>query len=256
MTNSNASVKSKGVVLFAYDTPTVNYTKIANQAARLITHTLNLPVTIINKQFSSSNNIRVGYGQGSSWHNVDRYWAYESSPYDETILLDSDYLVLDDSLLKILEVTNDYNIITNNQSPRQSMNSLMGLLSLPYIWATAIIFKKTTKTKLLFDLAGRIQKNYDYYIKLYNLRARNFRNDYAFAIADNIVNGYSSSPGIPWTMLTLENIIKEIVLDDSKLIIREKDSAHVFPRQNLHVIDKDYLQSDAHDQFVDAICQN
>ena len=256
MTNLNASAKSKGVVLFAYDTPQVNYTKIANQAARLITHTLKLPVTIISEQFSTQNNYRLGYGNGQPWYNLDRYQAYNASPYDETILLDSDYLVLDTALLKILNTIDDYSIVTNNQSPIQSMNSRMGLMSLSQVWATAVIFKKTPKAESLFNLVGRVQRNYNYYRRLYNITQQNFRNDYAFAIADNIVNGYDSSPGIPWTMVTLENVVEKIEVQNNRLIVREKDSAHVLPRQSLHVMDKDYLQSDEYDKFVDAICQN
>jgi hypothetical protein len=136
------------------------------------------------------------------------------------------------------------------------MNSRMGLMSLSQVWATAVIFKKTPKAESLFDLVGRVQRNYNYYRRLYNITQQNFRNDYAFAIADNIVNGYDSSPGIPWTMVTLENVVEKIEVQNNRLIVREKDSAHVLPRQSLHVMDKDYLQSDEYDKFVDAICQN
>jgi hypothetical protein len=172
------------------------------------------------------------------------------------VLLDSDYLILDDSLLKILDSTVDYTIMTKNQSPTNAMTGNMGLLSLNFVWATAVVFKKTAKSKLLFELVGRIQRNYDYYIKLYNLRERNFRNDYAFAIADNIINGHTNSPGIPWSMLTIDNPITKIEIKNNKLIVREQEKAHVIPQQNIHVIDKDYLLSDDYQQFVDTICQS
>ena len=169
--------------------------------------------------------------------------------------MDSDYLILDDSLLKILDITDDYSIVTNNQSPRQLMGGTMGVLSLNYVWATAIAFKKTDKTRQLFDLVGRIQRNYEYYRKLYHIRERNFRNDYAFAIADNIVNGYVPSQGIPWCMLTLDKPIKKLEIKNNNIIVREQETAHVVPRQNIHVMDKDYLQSDSYIEFVDTVCQ-
>jgi hypothetical protein len=146
--------------------------------------------------------------------------------------------------------------MTKNQNFQMSMTGDMGVTSLNYVWATAVIFKKTTKSKLLFDLVGKIQRNYPYYRKLYNLREHNFRNDYAFAIADNIVNGYTNSPGIPWTMLTVNASLKKIEIKNNKLIVREEESAHVIPRQNIHVMDKNYLQSIDYQQFVDTICQN
>jgi hypothetical protein len=267
MKNSNASAKSRGVVLFAFNTDSVNYIHIAEHASRLIRHTLNLPVTLITEAGVDSdyfdqivytenniNNYRTGYAGGTNWRNANRYSAYELSPYDETLLLDSDYLVLDDSLIKILDSTQDYSIITENQNMSQSMNSLMGQIN--FIWATVVVFKRTDKSRLLFDLVRRIQHNYSYYRKLYNIQQRNFRNDYAFAIADNILNGYTLSKGIPWSMLTLDNAISKIELQQNKLVIREDNTAQVIPRQNIHVIDKDYLQSTAYTEFVEQICQS
>lgn len=256
MTNLNASVKSRGVVLFAFNTDTVDYELIAERASRLITHTLNLPVTIITEMLTPQTNTRLGYAHGTQWFNGDRYRAYELSPYDETLLLDSDYLVLDDALLKILDTTVDYNIMTDNQNFVQIMTGNMGDMSLNYVWATAVIFKKTPKSKMLFDLVGRVQNNYRYYCKLYNIRSSNFRNDYAFAIADNIINGYTASPGIPWTMLTVNKTVKELEVDNNKIVVREADTAHVIPKQNIHIMDKLYLQSDAYERFIDTICQN
>jgi hypothetical protein len=144
----------------------------------------------------------------------------------------------------------------NNQSPEQSMSGNMGQLSLDYVWATAITFKRTDKTQMLFDLVGRIERNYAYYQKLYHLRERNFRNDYAFAIANNIINGYTTNTtqSIPWTMLTLDKLIKNIEITGEKMIIREENSAHVIALQNIHVMDKDYLLSENFNQLVDTVC--
>ena len=256
MTNLNASVKSRGVVLFAFNTDTVDYELIADRASRLITHSLNLPVTVITEMSGSQTNTRLGYAHGTQWFNGDRYRAYELSPYDETLLLDSDYLVLDDALLKILDITVDYNIMTDNQNFVQTMTGNMGEISLNYVWATAVVFKKTLRSKMLFDLVGRVQNNYGYYSKLYNIRRGNFRNDYAFAIADNIINGYTASSGIPWTMLTVDKTVKALEIKNNKIIVREGDTAHVIPQQSIHIMDKVYLQSDAYKEFIEQICKN
>ena len=249
--------KSKGVILFAVNTDTVDYVRIAEQATRLIEHTLNLPTTIITDTgVESISNIRTGYAGGAQWKNGSRYRAYELSPYDETILLDSDYLQFDTSLLNILETTIDYRLMHHNQSPTKSMSGNMGQLSLDYVWATAITFKRTDKTKALFDLVGRIERNYAYYRKLYHIRERNFRNDYAFAIANNIISGYTTdlAQSIPFTMLTIDKLVKNIKITGEKMIIREENIAHVIAKQNVHIMDKDYLLSADFDQLVDTIC--
>jgi hypothetical protein len=253
MKNSNVPAKSRGAVIFAHNTPTVDYKRIAEQAARLIKYNLNLPVTIITDT-DDMTNVRIGYAGGTPWYNMGRYRGYTLSPYDETILLDSDYLVLDDSLLKILDTANDYTIMNKNQSPIGTIDT-PGMLSIQSVWATVVVFKKTSKAKLLFDLVGRIQRNYGYYKSLYNLNSANFRNDYAFAIADNILNGYTPSPGIPWSMLTIDKPIRKIEVKNNNLVVREAERAHVLPKQNIHIIDKDYLQSKEYKDFVDLICQ-
>ena len=146
--------------------------------------------------------------------------------------------------------------MTDNQNFVQTMTGNMGEISLNYVWATAIAFKKTPKSKMLFDLVSRVQHNYGYYCKLYNIRRSNFRNDYAFAIADNIINGYTASPGIPWTMLTVDKTVKALDIKNNKIIVREEEIAHVIPKQNIHIMDKLYLQSNAYEEFIEQVCKN
>lgn len=271
MTNSNESAKSKGVILFAFNTDTVDYVKIADRAAQLVHHTLGLPVTLVTDHGAITEhvdqtviventlaNFRIGYAGGSAWRNGNRYQAYELSPYDETILIDSDYLMLDSTLLTMLATTDDYRLIHNNHTPEHYMTNSMGTTSLDYVWATAITFKRTKRAELLFELVGRIQRNYEYYRMLYNIKHRNFRNDYAFAIAHNILSGYTldQTQGMPLTMLTIENIVNSIELKNNSLVVRQDQRAHVLPKQNIHVIDKNYLLSDSYGKFIDTLCQN
>lgn len=271
MKNSNASAKSRGVVLFAFNTDLVDYVQIADRAAQLVHHTLELPVTLITDHKAVTahidhtvvventlRNFRMGYASGTQWRNGNRYQAYELSPYDETILIDSDYLMLDRSLLTILDTTVDYRLTHNNQTPQRKMPNTMGVVSLDYVWATAITFKRTQRSQMLFDLVGRIQRNYEYYRKLYNIQDYNFRNDYAFAVAHNILSGYTldKRQGMPVPLLTIENSVKALELCGHSLVVRQTDSAHVIPKQNLHIIDKDYLLGDQYGKFVDTVCQN
>lgn len=269
MKNLNVSEKSRGVVLFAFNTTAVDYVRIADQAARLVHHTLNLPVTLITDHTAVTahvdhtivventlQNVRKGYANLTPWRNGDRYQAYALSPYNETILIDSDYLMLDRSLLTLLDACTDYQIMHTNRYLTKCSPQLIDTTSIEQVWATAIVFKRTGKSQQLFDLVGRIQRNYDYYRKLYNIRASNFRNDFAFAIANNIINGYTKSNMIPWSMLTAENTIANIERKNNFLVIREDNQAHTIPQQNLHVIDKDYLVSSKFEQFVDSLCQD
>ena len=135
---------------------------------------------------------------------------------------------------------------------------MMGETSVPFIWATIVLFRKTVRAKLFFNLVGRIQRNYGYYCTLYNVREKNYRNDYAFSMANIILNGYSINEdfGIPWNMFTINNKIDTITLTDNFLKIQHADNAVVSPYQNLHIMDKDYLQSTDFEQVVEAICES
>lgn len=258
MKSSNVQEKSRGVLLFAFNTSTIDYEHIANQSARLIGHTLKLPVTIITEKDVSNTLKNFKNNVQSEWRNGDRWRAYELSPYDETLLLDSDYLVLDDSLLKLFDQNFDYRLQHHNAMLNQTSEFKMGVIGLPYVWATVVFFKKTIKSKLFFDLVSRIQNNYNYYRRLYHISSGSFRNDYAFAIANNILNGYDLgiNQSIPWTMLTIDRDIKAIEIKNNNIVVRQDDRAHVLPRQNIHVIDKQYLLGDDYNQFIDTVCKN
>ena len=270
MQNSEESVKSKGVLVFAFNTD-VDYVGIADRTSQLIAHNLKLPVTLVTDlagtpKFAYDRVIRIDNtgdnfrtnlnDQAVAWRNFGRYLAYELSPYNETILLDTDYLVLDDSLLKLFRTEFDYKLMHHNVTPAGASYEMMGEYSLPYIWATVVLFRKSERAQLLFNLVGRIQRNYGYYSVLYNIREGNYRNDYAFAIANNILSGYNTNEdqGIPWTMFTIDKKIDSIMLTDNFVQIKHNDSAVVVPYQNIHVMDKVYLQSRDFEQVVEAIC--
>jgi hypothetical protein len=203
-------------------------------------------------------NSQPGLAYYRSWRNANRYQAYELSPYDETLLLDVDYLVLSNNLVKLFEQDFDYRIMTHNQIPGGVWNETMGATGLQYQWATVILFRKTQKAKMLFDLAGRIQRNYRYYVSLYQMSRSNFRNDYAFTIANNILNGYDQGmiDGIPWNMLSLTNLVTSMKLKKGLITIKEPNTAHVIPQIDIHVADKDYLLTDDFNDFLDAVCAN
>ena len=114
MKKSVVPAKSRGVILFAFNTNDIDYIEIARQSARLIHQTLNLPVTLVTDLVTNSDifdnvvyttNIlsNVKPDKGTNWRNGGRYQAYELSPYEETLLIDSDYLMLDPSLLKLFD---------------------------------------------------------------------------------------------------------------------------------------------------------
>lgn len=273
MQKSSASEKSRGVVLFAFNNANTNYVQFTEHTVKLIKHTLKLPVTLITGpteviDFPVDNIIRIevtgkntrpeiGTKRKVEWRNFGRHQAYDLSPYDETLLIDTDYLVLDSQLLKYFELDWDYLIPNVNQFLGKNKNiETMGPYSLPYIWATIVFFRKTSKAKMLFDMVGRVQRNYDYYKKLYNAVSNNYRNDYAFAIADYVINGnnFNIKTQLNRTLLSVDKIVTQLYIKDELLYVKCIDSAYVLSVQNLHILGKDYLLSDDFKEFVEKYC--
>lgn len=270
MKNLSESEKSKGVLLFAFNSSKVNYVEIANRASLLIKKNLKLPVTIVtdSPEFcryeydsiievdSKTGNFRFDKsGNTYEWRNFDRYRVYELSPYKETLLIDVDYLQLDSSLLKLFDQPFDYRLQYRMQTPSELNIDEMGPVSLPMIWATCVLFRKTDTSKMFFDLVGRIQRNFGYYRTLFNIPTGNYRNDFAFSIANIIMNGYATNQeqSIPWPMTTIEENIESMAVRNKFIVVKYKDKADVIACQNLHIMDKNYLSSDGFAQFVEKV---
>lgn len=253
MKNLKQSEKSKGVLLFATNTESVDYESIAQRSAKLIEHYLNLPVTIVSNTTSIKNQrYSIDSNTFEQWNNSGRANAYWVSPYDQTILVDCDYLILDSNLLKVLETVEDYAIAQHNKFIGADTPVNMGKYSLPTLWATVIVFNKTQKSQMLFDLVSRIERNYKYYWKLYNIDANNYRNDYAFTIANNILNGYASTAStfLPWPIYTVATTIDQLTIQDNKLYLKTNGKGYVLPKQSLHIISKKYLLSEECDDLI------
>ncbi len=256
MLNSKKYEKSRGIVAFATNTSATNYVSIANKTVALASKKLNLPYVIItdSETFSSTRYDR-DLGQFVEWKNFNRHTAYDLSPYNETLVIDVDYVVQDHSLGQVFDLDFDYLLTRSARSiNNEQINPLMGKYSLPFVWATVFAFRKTARAKMFFDLVGRVQKNYGYYRDLFDIEARNFRNDYAFAIADLLLNGFQiSQASLPGTMLNIPQTITQIKHLGDLVVVKDQDRSYVVPPMNMHVMSKAYLQSQDFERFVNDL---
>lgn len=210
---------TRGVILFAFNSPDYNYVKMAEYTAKRVNHFLNLPVTLITDENSVSNidykfdNIFVidsdaeNTFQGRIWLNKGRYKSFELSPYDETLLLDVDYMVNSDRLLQTFNVMDDFcchesiSYLMDSYNKTEQLNN--NNLSLVTLWATVVAFKKTNRVKQIFECLKMVQENYEHYGNIHNFPIDTYRNDYGLTLAWYIVNGHSyvRSDILPWNLL-------------------------------------------------------
>ena len=259
MQNLKKLEKSRGILAFAYNTETTDYESIAHRTLAVASKILKLPYTLITERDipCNSNNTRYDVDTNTfvQWRNQGRHLAYELSPYDETLVIDVDYLILDDKLLNIFEQPLwDYLLQRDSHALTTTWTKNMGANSLPYVWATVFAFRKTRRAELFFKLVGKVQRNYGYYHSLFNMQERNYRNDYSFAVADTVINGsVIGTESIAGSMLAINQPINTISIQNNNIIVKDITTAYVLPRTNLHIMSKAYLQSEDFIRLVEQV---
>jgi len=207
---------TQGVLLFANNNSDIAYTDLAIFAAQQITTYLNVPVSIVtDSKPSISKNVfdkiieitdnssytkRFHDGTDSNktlhWKNTSRSQCYELTPYDETLVIDVDYIVNSSTLNYCWNQPHDFLIYSKYCDLAQWRSSAefdhVSEYSIPFYWATVFFFRKTNVNKQFFDLITHIKLNWVYYKFVYQIQSTNFRNDYAYSIAIHMMNGFTN----------------------------------------------------------------
>lgn len=207
----NLTMCHRGIVILASNTPETDYVSMAESTAKHASNTLQLPYTVIDVNNQDSRNTRhcIDTNEYVQWNNTGRHSVFDLSPYEETLVIDADYLVNTRNLLSIFDLKWDYLLSKNYTTIGEPITNDINNTKFKYLWATCFVFRKTNTTRLFFNMVKRIQNNWGYYRLLYNIDARNFRNDIAFTLADSILSGYSISKNtLPYTLnhVTIPNV--------------------------------------------------
>lgn len=261
--------ENKGILFFAENNSRINYLQLAILAAKCVKanmgestkiavvttidsekwiddkDTLKIFDHIIFQDPQDASNIRTYsdtqyYSIQDSFKNSSRSNAYLLSPFDETILMDVDYLVLNDSLNNIWGNAEDF--LINNSAIGLNHKQLDGpeFRLNPYgirmYWATLIYFKKTQKSRLIFELVDHIRTCWDYYKHVYDFAGTIFRNDFAFSIAIHMLSGFKDSGdfvksfpnGDILTALELDQFISFDKKDSVRFFMNDRKENHKF----------------------------
>jgi hypothetical protein len=222
---------NKGALIYAHNNRDVDYILLSLISGSLAKKNLEIPVSlvsdastlewaktsgiysdlklvfdkIIEVEKPTTENKRNLYDGTTSksvqFTNTNRYSAFELTPYNKTLLLDSDYLIFSNRLNQYWEV--DESIILSD-----SMNDVFDKKRVGYhdryvsdtgthlYWATAVMFTKNQESELFFNLVNYIKENYQYYADLFRFDSRQFRNDIAFSVANHIMYGFDTDKTI------------------------------------------------------------
>jgi hypothetical protein len=202
---------TQGVLIFAFNNEATDYIAMAAWSARNIRRHLNLPVAIVTDnpeaaaQYEFEHIIATvadtggsrhfaDYGTTVTWHNAGRVNAYELSPFDQTLVLDADYVVASDSLLDVLKIPQQFAAFKDSLDVANLTNlETFGEYTMPMWWATVMMFRRGNISQFIFDSMQMIRNNWQHYRDLYGIHQSNYRNDYALSIALGLVAGAEQS---------------------------------------------------------------
>ena len=271
--------------MFAHNNTEIDYFRMAVVNAMLIKKHLGVDVTIVTDQHSydfvsqtmSANQIdtyvdniiikhkdrdfkrtnskiyrdTTNHQKSLSFYNLDRADAYDISPYDETIMIDADYLILGNTLNSCWGNRNplmmNYTWQDINFNRKFDLDRL-SVASITQYWATVVYFQKSEHAQSFFTLCKSVRENHSYYKNLYRWPGATFRNDYVFSVAAHMLNGLTdkSVPELPFKLyksFDFDDIYKVKSHTEISMYLEKPDCAGEYILSNwkdldLHVMNK------------------
>lgn len=284
--NKKTQSETTGVCLFAYNNTEINYAKIAYLCALSVKKYMKHNTTAIivdygteaylNSQFSTEQldrafdyiiahdvtpvkNTRVNHDSpyttfNSQFTNHNKHQIYEYSPFDRTLLIDTDFVIANNSLDGIFETERELAMYDTAINLRNDLPLAPEIRLHPgginMWWSTVVYFRKTPFAKLFFDMWEHIRDNWDFYKFRYGFPGHMYRTDYAASIAVHIMNGMIENDMVdtlPGDFMRFQDQKDDILhIHDSNDIVflandqnqHWKDLAVRMQDENIHVMNK------------------
>ena len=245
---------TQGILIYAHNSRSVDYALMSVISGGLAKKYLNVPVSLITDKFTliwmkdsgiydtannifehiiiddkpQTNNSRKLYDGVDNavvpFLNFNRSSAWDLTPYDRTLLIDSDFLIFSNRLSEYWNVDSDLligesinDVYDNNRVGYH--DRYISDVGIKLYWATTVMFTKNAKTQIFFDLVTHIKNNYQYYADTYRFDSKQFRNDIAFSIAKHILHGFeqNNTEDLPPVLTLLD---RDVLLSvDKKLTV-------------------------------------
>ena len=214
-----------GALIFAFNNEHTDYIAMAAWSADRVRRHLNIPVAVITDctdparlakfdRVIAANPVSGGtryfddYKQNVTWYNASRTDAYSLTPWNQTLLLDADYVVCSDELKHLLEVPQDFmcHRLAWEITAIDYFEGLnyFGQHKMPMWWATVMMFQKSNMAQHIFESMNMIKQHWQHYKDLYHITGSQYRNDFALSIALGIVSGHTLKVNnIPWSLASI-----------------------------------------------------
>jgi hypothetical protein len=246
-----------GALIFAFDNEQTDYISMASWSAERIRRHLKIPTAVITDCKDASRLTKfdrviaadpvVGgtrffddYQKTLTWYNAGRVDAYTLTPWQQTLVLDADYVVCSDQLSRVIDSTQDF--LSHRMAwDITGINDFRGLNwfgtnHMPMWWATVMMFRKSSAAEHIFDCMKMIKDNWMHYKDLYHISGSNFRNDYALSIALGIESGHTLQvDNIPWSLASIISSynLKQVSPDHFKIEYFDQNNLKTIDWQNM-----------------------
>lgn len=269
----------KGILIYAHNNRSVDYALMAVISGSLAKKHLNVPVSLVTDpstaEWMRESNIfktasevfehiiiverpvtdnmrKLSDGAESDivpFINSNRASAWDLTPYDRTLLIDSDFLIFSNSLTEYWDI--DQDVLIGESINDIHTNQRLGYhdryisdVGVKLYWATTVMFTKNSRSKLFFDTVNNIRDNYQTFADIFRFDHRQFRNDIAFSVAKHILNGYEESTDInlpPVLTLLDKDILHEVNNNKLLLLISTETSTYcaaAIHNTDIHIMNK------------------
>ena len=268
---------SKGAVLIARNNGHIDYVKQAVFLAKRIKKHLGISVSIATDSvdyleeafgtddfdkiiwldYTAESNKRYFFDgtlskKSASFKNNNRASVYDLTPYDETLLMDTDYIISNDLLKSCFNSNSNFMIYKKSNDIAKVRNErefdTISNTSVDFYWATVVYFRKTETNSIFFNLVKHIEEEWNHYRRVYQITSGLFRNDFAFSIAIHMMNGFQTgtfAQQLPGSMLytTDKDILWQLNEDEMMFLVEKNGYLGEFTAlkttgQNIHVMNK------------------
>lgn len=196
------------------------------------------PWTEFNAQFSNKNKNNV----------------FNLTPYDKTLLIDSDFFVMNNFYDYVFDtdipIALHRNAIYLEGQPPYLNEQQLNEGGIHHWWSTAVYFDKSEESEIFFNIWAHVKENWDYYALLYQFPPALFRTDFCVSVAAHMLNGFNQDNfihdflGVPLQNMDQKDDLIEIKSMNDWILLSHnraepwKNILTRFEKQNLHVMNK------------------
>ena len=275
---------TNGVLMFAHNNQEIDYGMMAYVSAKHVEKYLKVPVSLVTDsgtinwldksdlgfknafdkiiltddlspahiQLRRFHDGSIDYKK-ANFNNGFRIKSYDFSPYDKTLVIDTDVLIRNDRLKNIWNSNTDFMIDSNHIDILYNRNRIefnrVSEYTIDFYWATIFYFEKTEWTKTFFDLCQHVCENYEYYRFIYQIAPPLMRNDFVFSIAIHIMNGFNNKThpqSLPANLYyTIDSdVLQQVDSTGNLIFLLEKENIlgeytlAKIGNQNVHIMNK------------------